>query len=194
MGWKKDGLSTLKSIADKANADLQIFTPSAADLPFLLYQDARSGVQGRIYVDAPSGADVSAKPLRVQALGAGDQLLDERRFDTQILQGLQFPLAVDFDLQGAALHDVRGYRIAGVRGVNARYDLDGTGGAKTVRIATSGKTTNRAQQYTKDSFYLQKALEPFASVALSPLSAILDEKTINGYPAGYRRDARYFAE
>ena len=175
-GLEKNGLSALKRLAEENNSDLQIFSPADADLPLMLYKDSRAGGAGQITIDAPSGADISAKPIRVQAVGKSGVLLDEQRLDSATLSGMEFPATLTFNLEGAALHDVHGYQIAATRGVNARYDLDGSGGPKSVRIATSGQPKSLSQQYTQDSFYIGKALEPFASVAMVSIDQILDEK------------------
>jgi len=148
-----------------------IYAPSNANLPFVLKAHGGFQTQPEILIDG-SSASARDLPIRVQLLGEKGSLLDEISVETS---GKNFPLKASFDIPAALQNRVSSFQLAGAQGANAKYFLDDVGGPKSVGIVSSAEIA-QTRQFTEDSFYLRKALEPYATVSQGSLDAILETK------------------
>lgn len=169
--WFSDGVRHLKhnALIDalENKSGFAVYAPASVDLPLALKSDEGFSTQPEIEIEGPStGRDT---PIRVQLLGERGTLLDEIAVETA---GESFPLTASFDIPSSLQNRVSSFQISGARGANAKYFLDNVGGPKSVGIVSSAEIA-QTRQFTEDSFYLRKALEPYASVSQGSLDDIL---------------------
>lgn len=168
-GMEKPGHAALVRALDAMGA-VSIYTPSTEGLPLILRAPERFRANPAIMVDGPHNLSPSA-PVRVQVLGAAGKILDDRLVETA---GRSFPIEVEFDLPQAQHAGVSGFRIAGQNTAGARHFMDGSGGPKSVAIIAPEEAAQSAR-LTEDSFYLVKALEPYASILQGELGEIFSQ-------------------
>lgn len=146
-----------------------VYAPSSAKLPLVLKSHGGFQAKPEIRISGPDRYERDT-PIRVQLLGERGTLLDEVAVETA---GKIFPLTASFDIPSALQSRISSFQLSGIRGANAKYYLDDVGGPKSVGIVSSAEIA-QTRQFTEDSFYLRKALEPYATVSQGSLEAILD--------------------
>lgn len=168
--WFSDGIQhrDYKALKDELEGQNSLNVYAPAQLPLVLKSNGGFQTTPTIQIDGPSGINRDL-PVRVQLLGERGTLLDEIAMETA---GQRFPMTASFDIPDALQNRVSSFQISGVRGANAKYFLDNVGGPKSVGIVSSAETA-QTRQFTEDSFYLRKALEPYATVSQGGLAEIL---------------------
>ena len=167
-GVKKTGYRLFSKALEKNDIPMRIYTPDDNDLPLILKSPETLQAQPSITIDSPRDAERSL-PMRIQLLGERGAILDEI-----VIAGEEadFPKTVNFDLPQVLQNQAASFRIVGHKGAQARYMLDGVGGPKTVGIVAPEEAV-QTRQLTEDSFYLGKALEPYATVLQASLDDII---------------------
>ncbi len=168
--WLTDGLEKPKQSsfvkALQSYSAVNIYTPAQNNLPFALKKSDNFQAKPSITLNAPDGTNT---PAYIQLLDERGQILDEMSLETV---GKSFPLKVEFDLPPAIQNRAASFRIAGQKSAAARYFLDNIGGPKTVGIVASEEAA-QTRQLTEDSFYLIKALEPYATILQGTLDDMI---------------------
>ncbi len=168
--WLHDGLekpgqkSFVKAL--QSYSALSVYRPDKNALPLALKNPDGFQAETGILLNGHTGMDI---PVRLQLLDERGQLLDELLVET-LSQAL--PFKVEFDLPPALQNRAASFRIAGQNTAASRYFLDSVGGPKTVGIVAPEKAA-QTLQFTEDSFYLIKALEPYATILQGPLDGVL---------------------
>ncbi|MEZ5815143.1 MAG: DUF4159 domain-containing protein [Alphaproteobacteria bacterium] len=170
--WLSDGVESagwkafVKAL--RGYSALSVYTPEAAALPLALKPPEGFQAEPSILLNGYAGMSA---PVRLQLLDERGQILDEITLETA---GQKMPLEGVFDLPATLQSRAASFRIAGQKHAGARYDLDHTGGPKTVGIAAP-EEASQTGQLTEDSFYLVKALEPYATILQGTLEDLLEQ-------------------
>lgn len=171
--WLSDGLQKpgtdrlAKALA--RGGPLLMKKPENRNLPSLLKPARALRPEPSVLLDAPAGAG-NGLPVAIQLLGERGQILDERRIDFPA-KGQPAEIVFD-DLPEHLRGQAAAFRIAGMKGAQSIYLMDVAGGPKTVGIIAA-EETGQTRLLTEDSFYLRKALEPYAHVVTGSLSGIM---------------------
>ena len=174
--WLSDGIEkkTQKQFLrqlDNNGASVEIYSPQDSALPFILKPPKSLKEQPTILVDG--AYDVAfTRTLRVQLLGQRGNILDEIDIGTK---DQSLPIEAVFDLPLSLQNSAASFRIAGQKGAGTRYLLDSIGGPKTVGIVAPEEQV-QTRKLTEDSFYLGKAMEPYATVFQGSLDGVIAEK------------------
>ncbi|MCB9982234.1 MAG: DUF4159 domain-containing protein [Rhodospirillales bacterium] len=165
-GLEKPGHAALARTLEGMGS-LSLYMPVPEALPLSLKAPERFRAHPAIVLDGPHNLSSQA-PVRVQLLGAAGKILDDRLVETA---GRSFPIEVEFDLPQVQQAHAGSFRIAAQNTAGARYFLDGLGGPKSVAIIAPEEASQSAR-LTEDSFYLVKALEPYATILQGELSDV----------------------
>lgn len=167
-GLQKPGTDRLANIL-ASGGTLILKKPEDRNLPFLLKSSKNLRPEPSVRLEAPPGSG-GGMQTAIQLLGERGQILDERR---AVFPAKGQPAEIMFDdLPESLRTQAASFRIAGMKGAQAVYMMDVAGGPKTVGIVASAETA-QTRLLAEDSFYLRKALEPYASLATGTLDEIM---------------------
>ncbi|MCC6598107.1 MAG: DUF4159 domain-containing protein [Alphaproteobacteria bacterium] len=167
-GLEKPGAEKLAQILASAGP-LALLKPQDQDLPPLLKAGTAAGQTLSVRVESAGNLPSAT----IQLLNERQQVIDERLADFHA-QGKSAEILFT-DLPESLQNHAAGYRIAGVKGAQALYLMDMAGGRKNVGILAA-QDAGQTRMLAEDSFYLQKALEPYASLTTGTLDEILAHK------------------
>lgn len=166
------------------NGSLQIIVPQAKDLPLLLRppkkashtqlvnkekSDANNTM--RIAVDAPIGI-IDNLPVNLQVNAQDNIILDIQKVN---LSPYKLPLTVNFDINGKTKNTASHFKINGRNGAGALYLLDERTRQRSVGIVSSSEKSETSP-LVGASFYIKRALEPFADITIGTIDELLTKK------------------
>lgn len=159
---------------------LQIMTPEAAQLP-LLIRPAKiksadkpkndKGNSVRVAVDAPDSIPDNL-PVNVQINGQDGAVLDIRK--TEISPG-DLPHIVEFEMIDSLRNAITDFKLNGRAGAGATLLLDERFHQRSVGIVAASEETE-ASPLIGASYYLKRALEPFADISIGTIDELLEKK------------------
>jgi hypothetical protein len=171
--WLADGVAhddagaralgvTLSQIASTAGS-LRIFSDGDTSPPLGVhgYIDTANGLRARVI--RPAGP---AQVGKVYAMSARSEVLAEAEF--QFAQGASVAEAA-FSMPLELRNQVTALRIAGERSAGATYLLDSRAQWRRVAII-SGEALDRAQPLLSQSYYIERAVSPFADLVVDATS------------------------
>lgn len=150
---------------------LRVVLPESRRLPVLLRPLTRKETETGAAVTFPPEA-ASGLSLTAQAIGADGRIIEAK---TETTRDAARPLEFIFDLPPLLRRNIRQIRISGQRGAGGILLLDDMEIRKTVGIVTS-EAQGEEKPLIEDSYYLRRALEPFADIHTGPISDILKQK------------------
>ncbi|MBI4030564.1 MAG: DUF4159 domain-containing protein [Proteobacteria bacterium] len=151
--------------------ELLIVRPESRRLPVLLRPLKKGDAQTGAIIKFPPEAGTGL-PLTAQAIGADGRIIESK---TETVKDATRPLEFIFDLPPLLRSNIRQIRVSGQRGAGGVLLLDDPGGRKTVGIVTSG-SQGEEKPLIENSYYLRRALEPYADIHTGPISDILKQK------------------
>ena len=168
--WLHDGLAKRKDAAFTAQLpeNTVIYSPQASSLPLVLKQPNGPASGPSVELDSPGGFEAQ-RPVKVHALSENGQILGETELE---VNNSKTSYRVDFDIPATIQNQIASFHIAGQSHAAAKWFLDDVGGPKNVGIVSS-EEGSQTRKLTEDSFYISKALEPYASISLGGLDELL---------------------
>lgn len=166
---------------------VQYILPPSSDLPVLLRpsppqnstsrrEEQESADTHSVYItlDGPRGIEEPIS-VNVQAMssraGGGLQILDARNVT---LQPENMPATIGFEIAKTLSGAVSQYRVTGRKGAGGMFLLDDRSKRQSVGIASSQQVDINAP-LVEASFFLRRAMEPFADVVLDDVPALIDK-------------------
>lgn len=173
--WLTDGIAAPQSgdliRALQNRGGLSVHTPAPDKAPILLRPAAQQGTSLAATVEAP---DTITAPMTVslQATGADGRILDTQ--DTT-LDAKQHKATVTFDLPPPIRAQVTRLSLSRRTGAGAVYILDDNAKRRSVGIAAPNGQDQDAP-FLESSFYLTRALEPYADLKQDSVADLLADK------------------
>lgn len=127
--------------------------------------DIRIDIEAAIPIKIP-------RPATVQALSTNGNILDLK---TVILKEEELPETIGFEITDTLKNDISRFKISGQYGAGGIYLLDDNAKKKNVGIAASEQDLQKAP-LIESSYYITRALEPFANISTGEISELIDEK------------------
>ncbi len=158
---------------------LTYISPSKENLPLLLRPTKQSfskkdiETQSDVKIDIDS-ADTGLPSLRVkvQAVGKNASVLDIQGFN---LDSKKAPLTVFFHVIDTLKDHISNFQIQGRKGAGAKFLLDEQFKKRKVGIAAVSQTESSAP-LIESSYYIIRALEPYADLMVDDIPALIEEK------------------
>lgn len=178
-GLDEGNLKRLAAILQKQGG-LSYITPSQEKLPLLLRPSAAPLLKKemeqkgntRIDVDAPKSM-VNASPLTLKALGQGGDIIDVQNIT---LSPDALPQTVFFEILDGLRDKITRFAITGRQGAGAIFLLDDQFKRRKVGIVAP-KTNDQSAPLIEESFYIRRALEPYADIETNTPLALVAQKT-----------------
>lgn len=145
--------------------------PAATQRPVLLRPDKSKTGQAAAMVEVNSGTPAGV-PLSVQALARDGRLIDSQDI---VSDGSKIAFKVAFDLPSQLQNQVSRMQVAGRHSAGTTLLLDSGSYRRSVGITTSGGTEEKAA-LTDASYYIKRALEPYADIQEGTIAELLDDK------------------
>ncbi|HTK85277.1 MAG TPA: DUF4159 domain-containing protein, partial [Patescibacteria group bacterium] len=155
----------------QSQGELHLVKPAQGRLPLILRPSHNAGTDIKAVVEFPPGTP-AALSVTVQA-----QATDGRVLDTQTAKPDKDEptTTVAFDLPEQVRNNIGRIRISGARGAGGMLLLDNQFRRRVVGIAAPAGAENNAP-LIESSFYIKRALEPFADAISAPVKALLEKK------------------
>ena len=169
-GLDEGGLKTLAE-ALQIQGGLTYLEPADENLPLLLRRPEKPTYNLEIAVDAPA-AIASGLPVKVQAVTEDGRVLDTRE---QNIDPAARPLTYRFDIPEALRGEISNFRIVGHAGAGGVFILDERFLKKSVGIVGPAEDSER-KPFIEASYYLKRALEPYADLDLGSVESVLEKK------------------
>ncbi len=154
----------------QSQGGLVFIEPSAIQRPVLLRPDKAKAGEAAAMVEVNSGTPAGV-PLSVQVLARDGKLIDSQDIVTD---GSKIAFKVMFDLPSQLQNQVSRMQVAGRRSAGSTLLFDSGSYRRSVGITTSGGTEEKAA-LTDASYYIKRALEPFADVQETALGDLLEK-------------------
>ncbi|MGB0719093.1 MAG: DUF4159 domain-containing protein [Bdellovibrionales bacterium] len=170
-GLDKDGLSPLAEALQKQGS-LSIYTPAPENLPLALDFDPKAGRDERFRIIVPD-AMPDRYPLTLHGVDENGRVigLQDVVVDTKSLT----PPSVALDIPETLRGELRQIRIAGRSNAGSVLILGERFARKDVGIV-SPLEDGEAKPFIEASYYLTRALEPYADVKTGPLNDVIAAK------------------
>jgi len=166
----RDGDEKGLSNALKAQGDVSIMVPASNRLPLLLRFSQTMGIYPSVLVDfLPETA--RNLPVSIEILARDGHVVDVQK---ATLSNAQRPLRLTFELPEALRQQAARIHITGRAGAGGVLLLDQSFKRHSVGIVNTGSNAESNTPLVEASFYLQRALEPFADVGLGDVDKLLD--------------------
>lgn len=167
----KDGNPEELFQALQNQGNLRIVRPESRRLPVLLRPLTKKETEtGAVVTFSPEAE--AGLPLTAQAIGADGRIIEAK---TETVKDTARPLEFIFDLPPLLRRNIRQIRISGQRGAGGILLLDDMESRKTVGIVTS-EAEGEEKPLIENSYYLRRALEPYADIHTGSISDILRQK------------------
>lgn len=177
--WLSHGLREgAKNILNSTYTD-EFVQPPEERLPLILRNVESFGRTLDVQISSVSVLD-KAVPVTVGVNGEGGRILD---LQTVALDARNKLANVSFDLPDNLYNQARQIRITGDKGAGGTLVLDSDNKRMDVAIVTPSGDSD-ATPLIADSYYLERALQPYSNLHVAPLSDILDERDENGEKTG----------
>lgn len=151
--------------------ELKIIRPEPANLPLLLRPVAYTGGTIEATV-ATSPTAIKGTPVTAQAFGSDGRILDTQK---GAVAEPGESVHIRFDLPPSLRQQVAQIRLEGRTGVGAVVILDDTTARRAVGIAAAAGADENAP-LIDDSYYLRRALEPYADIQTGAVASLLEKK------------------
>jgi len=161
----KEFASTLQS-----QGGLSYFRPEAADLPLALKEPKTSQLSAAVDILRPR-LSPPGRMVSVQAIGSGGRVLDQK---SVTLNDEKIRETIEFDIPETLRGDVARYKIAGTGGPGGTYILDESLEKKTVGLYQAAEQAD-PKPFIEARYYLQRALEPFATLKEGSVEELIDD-------------------
>ncbi len=168
-GLDGEGIKTLMQTL-QAQGGLTFYNVAAEDLPLLLNPPRQHSTKPEFRITAPPEIP-DGLPVTVQAIGENGRVLDRQ---IASLKGDDLPAKIIFDLPEALRNDIRQIRIENRKGAGGVYLLDERFHRRSVGIVAPPGEAESAP-LIKASYYLTRALEPYASIKPGDTDALLND-------------------
>lgn len=175
-GLDDGGASDLMRLFKK-HGSLHIFKPEKESLPLLLRPSQKTKRKGdlpsdvRIAVDGPSDIDTTIG-VTVQVSAQNGAILDAR---SERVSSRSYPHTVFFDVTDKQKRSISRFDIVGRKSAGSSYILDDQFKKRRVGIV-SNNVDDRSAPLIEAEYYLKRAVEPYADIALGSVSEILDQQ------------------
>ncbi len=167
-GKKEDGRKLIQTLQNQGG--LRYVQPNDTGLPILLRPANKITSNISVLVSAPKKLP-KGTPVTVNALGTDGHILDSQKTELDVSKK---SAEITFDIPDAMRNQIHQIRLAGRKGAGAVLLLDDQFKRHNIGIAApSGDSKNTA--LTNESFYLERALEPYANISVAPIQDILAE-------------------
>ncbi len=156
----------------KAQGGLTYITPKPESLPLMLRPPKKKaqGTDLEIAVDAPPALKLE-REITVQALNEEGVLLDQA---TSLLEPEALPQTFTFDLPDILRSEIARFKIQDVEGAGGVFILDERYRKRIIGII--GPSEEAAEKpFIEARYYLKRALEPFATLHMGHVEALLKE-------------------
>jgi hypothetical protein len=173
--WLTDGIAATQSgdliRALQNRGGLCVLTLSPDKAPILLRPAAQQSTSLTAVVEAPNGL-TAPLTVSVQATGADGRILDTQ---DATLDAKNQKVTVTFDLPPPIRAQVTRLSLSRRTGAGAVYILDDNAKRRSVSIAAPNGQDQDAP-FLESSFYLSRALEPYADLKQGNIAELLSEK------------------
>jgi len=155
----------------RQQGELHIIQPDAARLPVLLRPVPYAGMDLKALISVPPTL-AKGTPITVQAIGSDGRILDTQALT---INSTEKSLDINFDLPPALRQQIAQIRLSGRQGAGAVLMLDDTVGRKVVGIVSPAGADENAP-LVDESYYLRRALEPYAELLDGTINDLLAKK------------------
>jgi hypothetical protein len=173
--WFSHGLDegdfTILAQALADQGDLSVFTPTPENLPLVLELPQGANTSLQVAVDAPA-AIPDALSVTVNAMTEDGRVIDRQ---TQELKPDALPATLKFDIPEALRNEITQFKIANRVGTGAVYVLDERFRKHAVGIIGPADEAD-TKPFIEGIFYLQRALEPYATLTLGNAEDLIAQK------------------
>ncbi len=172
--WLSHGLREGKNVFAEAlqnQGRLTFIAPDKSQLPVLLRPAGKITQHLTVLVSAPKDLPAGT-PVTVNAVGTDGRILDSRPLTLDVSEK---SAEVAFDIPDAVRNQVNQVRIAGRKGAGAVLLLDDQFKRRTIGIAAPSGDSDNAP-LIEESFYLERALDPYANLTIGPIHEILEKE------------------
>ena len=152
--------------------------PKAENLPLLLRPSGtlsrkeEESLKGAPRIDVDATPDISENlPVTVQALTQGS-ILD---IQTAIISASDVPKTISFDISENLRSNITQFKISARQGAGGIFLIDDQYKKRNVGIASSAQTENTAP-LIEASYYIKRALEPFANITIDAPMTLIESK------------------
>lgn len=147
---------------------LSYIRPADSQLPLLLRPVPRITSELSVLVSAPEALPPGT-PVTVNAVGTDGRVLDSQKVQLDVHEK---SAEVTFDIPDAVRNQVQQIRLAGRKGAGAMLLLDDQFKRRDIAIAAPSGEGEDAP-LIEESFYLERALKPYANIVIGPIGDIL---------------------
>lgn len=168
-GLKEGGNELAAALQNQGN--LIFTTPDKSQLPVLLRPSGKVAKNLTVLVSAPKDLPAGT-PVTVTAVGKDGRILDSRPV---VMDVAEKSASVEFDIPDAVRNQVQQVRLAGRKGAGAILLLDDQFKRRNIGIAAPSGDPENAP-LIEESFYLERALEPYANLTTGPVHEILEKE------------------
>lgn len=166
-GLQEGGKDFAKTLQNQGG--LQYIRPEDSRLPVLIRPTDKITRQLAVLVSAPKELPPGT-PVTVNAIGANGRVLDTQKVEVDVREK---SATVVFDIPDAVRNQIHQIRLAGRKGAGAVLLLDDQFKKRNVGIVSPTGDPEKAP-LVEESFYLERALEPYANLTTGTAAEVLE--------------------
>jgi hypothetical protein len=166
---EKNAFPLIKTLQNQGG--LTHVTPEKSALPLLLRPGKNVATDLEVRISAPDSIPAGT-PVRIQAMNDKGRVLDVRN---ETLAPDNIPLTVTFDIPVSLRNQIAQIRLSNRKGAGAVLLMDEQFKRRSVGI-TAPQGEAETAPLIKASYYLNKALEPYADIQSGDLPSLLEQK------------------
>jgi len=170
-GIKKNGHGFFVQSVKSVSSGLNVTAPQHNALPFILKKSKDTLSKSFIEIDGVHSID-SSVALKILLLNEHGQVLDEKSISPS---DMQLPAHINFELPAPLQAQLSSFKIANQQGAASVFIRDETGAMKTVGIV-SAQTNSEHLKLREGSFYIHKALQPYANIIQGKIEHLIEQK------------------